>query len=732
MSFRTIALALSLAIPPLTPAVSQIPIAGSDSVRELPVALVADSIEFDENTQTVTAIGSVEVYQGTRVLTASAITYNSQSGEIAAQGPIVLRDPSGSTIIADMATVDAELRNGLVSGARAIIGNNQGTLAAREGQRIEGRYFAMSRVVYSSCDVCRDSSTPTWQIRARRVVHDEVERMVYYEGAIFDFFGVPIAYLPFFSHPDPTVERKSGVLVPSFLQSTIYGFAVKAPYFINLGPSRDATITPFLTTKDGPIILGEYRQVFESGAVFFEGSGAAVSTGANDATQARGHLFGRGSFDVSESIGRFLGLGDDTIAGFSLQLTSDDTYLDRYDLSNFDRLESDVFVNKFGSDGFFRADSTYFRSLRENEVDSSEMAAIPYLEGRQTISLGERYGDLGLSAGGVFLTRPDGRDTGRFSLGMDWKANTVLPYGFKAVGSAEIKVDAYSISGDSILSNNTAHRIFPQVGLELRYPLIASFFGTYHLIEPGIQIISSASSSSKDIPNEDSTIVQYDATNIFSKTRFPGYDRVETGTRINFGLNQTSVINEKMTLNTRIGQVYHLNSNSDAAGAFSFDRRFSDIVASFDLALDESLLISNSVRLSNDFRATEAVLSIAYESDVLRLRTNYAFFDQEQASGFERDLEELSGDVSVAITRNWTVGASWRQDLARAEVVDLGASVAYQNECTALQLGVMQDYPNRSGADREVTVSLRVQLLGRSDPTRRGRGSCSNMAHRTN
>ncbi|MEM9140659.1 MAG: hypothetical protein AAGB15_12610, partial [Pseudomonadota bacterium] len=130
---------------------------------EQPVSLVADSVTVESETGIVTAEGSVEVYYGDRTLTASKIIYNERTGRIAAEGNLVLRDPSGVTVFADAADLDEDLRDGLVRGARSVLGENT-RLAAVEARRIDQRYNTLSKAVYSPCKVCPEDPTPLWRI----------------------------------------------------------------------------------------------------------------------------------------------------------------------------------------------------------------------------------------------------------------------------------------------------------------------------------------------------------------------------------------------------------------------------------------------------------------------------------------------------------------------------------------------------------------------------------------
>ena len=91
-------------------------------------------------------------------------------------------------------------------------------MAASRADRTAGNYTVFENGVYTACAPCKDDpkKPPLWQVKGARIIHDQKERMLYFENAQLEFFGVPMAYLPYFSTPDPTVKRKTGFLMPSY------------------------------------------------------------------------------------------------------------------------------------------------------------------------------------------------------------------------------------------------------------------------------------------------------------------------------------------------------------------------------------------------------------------------------------------------------------------------------------------------------------------------------------
>ena len=227
-------------------------------------ALLADQVEVTGD-ETLVATGSVEVLFRDSRLRAESITYDGKTDTLIIGGPIVLEEGDGAVFLADVAELDADLQNGILRSARMVL-DDQLQVAATEIQRVDGRYSQLYQTVASSCQVCADRPTPLWQIRARKVVHDEEERQLYFYNAQFRIGNVPVAYFPRLRMPDPTVDRYTGFLVPRIVDSSLIGTGLKLPYFVTLGDHADVTLTPFVT-PNSRTLESRYRQAFRYGEI---------------------------------------------------------------------------------------------------------------------------------------------------------------------------------------------------------------------------------------------------------------------------------------------------------------------------------------------------------------------------------------------------------------------------------------------------------------------------------
>lgn len=683
---------LAFALPALAQQIERPP-------ADQPVALIADEIDFDSNTGRVTASGSVEVYYGDRTLTADKIIYDDNTGRVEAIGDIVLRDPNGTTVFADTADLDADLKDGLVTGARSILDKHT-RLAAVEARRIDERYNTLSKVVYSPCRVCPDQPNPLWRIRAERVIHDEVEKVIHYENATFDVFGVPIAWLPYFQHPDPTVERSSGLLSPSFHASGGFGYGIKTPYFLTLGDSADLTVTPFLLTEEFPLLELEYRRMFTSGQIRVGGSIGFSNFDGEE--RVRGHVDAEGLWDI----------GWDINAGFDINFASDDNFLNFFDLSDDDRLTSEIFLRRYREDGFFDITGVRFQSLRDNEPAGDIPVALPVFDARYDLNEPWLDGTLGIFTSGQILARNNGDDNSRLSFGFDWERQEILPIGLSLSAFAEVRGDIISVIDSDTLEEGTDFRLAPHVGFEARYPLQwVVDDSTSHVIEPIVQGILAPNGGNDDLPVEDSLVVEFDETNVIDRNRFSGRDSVEEGPRLGLLLRYELINDTGLGFDASAGRVYRFRDQDAFSSGSGLATAESDFVAAWNASYDPYFSLSHRMRFNEDFDITRNEFTGRLNLDPVTLTSSYIFLAADPLIGAVDDREELTGTARLKVTSNWSVSGTMRRDLQFDSFVRVGGQITYTNECCAIEAFARRTFVQTTGVPASTTGGIRVKLL---------------------
>jgi LPS-assembly protein len=678
-----------------------------------PATLIADDILFEQGSAAITARGGVEVlFEGSR-LRAEAITYSEDGDRIEVEGPLTLTEPSGATIIvADFADLSADLQDGVLRSARLVL-DRQMQIAATRIDRVEGRYTQAYQAIASSCEVCGENPVPLWEIRARRIIHDEVERQIYFEGAQFRVVGVPVIWLPQMRLPDPTLERTSGFLAPSIRTTNVTGTQVRVPYFITLGDHADLTVTPWLGFGDAQTMELRYRQAFRNGRITATGS-----ITADDLTgdTLRGHVFANGDFDI----------GRDIRLTFRLQEVSDDDYLRTYGFPSASRLTNDLRLSRVRADEYFDVGLTRTVSLRENERDRTLPSRV--LDGRYVRRIDPgvlggiaqlRLDTLGylrdeetpgtLEANG----RPLATDALRLSAVLDWRRTEVLRNGLVLTAETALAVDLHGARQDVDDSlNDVETRVTPYGAIELRYPLVRSGAGgVSHMLEPVVQVAWSETSGDA-VVEEDTSVVEFDEGNLFALDRFPGSDRREQGARAAVGLGYTRIDPAGWSLGVAGGLILRADDLSQFTPGSGLDEEISDWLVAAHLTLANRLQVMNRALFDDGLAFTSNEFSLDWRGADHRVGSTYTWLEADVAEGRPRDLQEVAFDADYRFAADWTAGLDWRYDLTEREPTDAELSLGYENECVDMELSVSRRYAATSSADDITEFGVTVELNG--------------------
>lgn len=683
-------------------------LAAPSLAQEAP-ALVADSIIINPD-QTLIAQGAVEIlYKGQR-LTARRLTYNQQTNLLQIEGPIMLDDGNGAVLLADSGELSSDFRNGILTSARLVL-QDRLQIAAQQINRVDGRYTQLSRVVASSCQVCAAHPVPLWEIRAARVVHDQQARQLYYDHAQFRFAGLPILYLPRLRTPDPTLNRATGFLLPTFSKSSNLGFGVKLPYFIALGQSRDITLTPFVALNDAHALFLRYRQAFGAGSI--ELNGALAQDGIIASRDIRAYLFGTGTFD----------LGDKYRLGFQLETSSDNAVLLDYGISEKDRLASGIYLQRVTRDRYFDARLFKYKSLRtgdDNLVQPNLVGDLvfarrmtPDIIGGQALLTFDLHGlnrasTVPTDANGDGVT--DGRDMTRATLGLSWRRQEVLGNGMIAAATFALAADMIAVRED-LAYPATITRTTPAAALDLRWPLVKSSKSGTQVLEPVAQLIWSPDTLIAS-PNEDSALVEFDEGNLFSFSRFPGSDIYERGLRTNLGVNWTDHLASGWTIRLSAGRVLR----SDDLAQFSTGSRLAGTRSDWLLALQaqsaDGLTVTNRGLFDDSLKFSKDELRLQLSRARYDLSANYVWLVADPAEGRPTATSELAIETAWRFREGWSASANGRYDFLAADPTRIGGSLEYRNECAAFNLSLSRRFTSSTTVKPTTEIGLAVRLYG--------------------
>jgi LPS-assembly protein len=569
---------------------------GPDGLPPRAVYVEADVVTRDGDVVSAQGVGNDRVlarFQG-HTLRARDVTYDLGQGIASASGQAELVSPAGDIVFAERLELDRDLRAGVAVNLATRLADGSSLMAATAVRRSEN-VNELNYAIFTPCPICDENGpkTPSISIQAEKVVQDEELRAILYRNAVFRVGGVPVFYLPAFAHPDPTVERASGFLVPVVNYDEGRGVSVEVPYLHVVSPSEDWLISPQINTRIAPLLNLQWRRRFDDGMIVarggythernfgdfdLNGDGRAESNVKFGDRTHRSYLLAHGRFDP-DGPWRW---------GFTAERTSDKTLFDRYDVSDpyqdnglyygdRRRLISQIYAEHQTERSYVSVAAFAMQSLRVAEFnpitpalnvfenDDNLPIVAPLIEARWEPSGPVFGGRLRLRGSAVSLYRDayvgspvlrpeiipagptaglDGVDSRRVSGQLEWRRPLLSPMGVRWEPFIDARLDAYSIDELPPLLNlddEAVTRSRFTAGLDVSYPLIRRLGdGADIIVEPMAQLsVSTDPDLDPRIPNEDSQTLELDETSLFRIDRFPGYDLLEGGFRFTAGARTT-------------------------------------------------------------------------------------------------------------------------------------------------------------------------------------------------
>ncbi len=690
---------------------------GQEPRADIPALLSADSVSYDETLEVVTASGNVEIAQQERVLLADSVSYNLKSDVITASGNITLLEPTGEVFFAQYVELTGDLREGLVRDFRALL-TDRSRLAAANAVRTNGNRTEMRKAVFSPCRACEEdpSKAPLWQIKAHKVVHDQEEKTISYRDARLELFGIPVAYTPFFEHPDPTVKRKSGFLAPTVGGDSNLGTTVQVPYYWAISPDRDVTFEPIITTEQGVVLAGGYRQLLKDGELDIAGSATIAdrkdSGGEVDEDVLRGHIDAEGRFDINETW-RW---------GFDLNRATDDTYMRLYNFTGKRSLTSNAFVEGFRSRNYIAVNNYVFQGLRESDDRKTTPIIVPQIDYNFVSEPGLAGGVYSFDANLLALHREEGRQSRRISTVTAWELPFTSPIGDVYRFRASLQADGYwvdnfdpdqqgTIDPGSAGEEKVTGRIFPQVSLQWRYPWISDAGGWTQKLEPIVQGVASPvfGMNPGEIPNEDSQDFDFDDTNLLSLNRFPGSDRVDPGPRVDYGLKWNVVTPGGLTSSAFVGQSYRMFEDENFRSGSGLEDKLSDIVGRIDLKPSQYIDLQYRFRFDKDsFTRRRSEVTAQVGPPALNLSLNYLDLNLTNDQGEFAGREELTVRLRSKLSEYWSVFLGHQRNLETDDSLRTEIGIGYQDECFLIDVIAQRNFFEDSEIDPEDSIFLRL------------------------
>jgi LPS-assembly protein len=708
--------------------------------------LEADELVYNQDADTISAAGGVRIEYGGNHLVAKKVTYNQKSGRLLAEGNVEIIQPDGNRIYADKIDITDDFKDGFVNALRIETIDNT-RFAAESAERVAGEVTTFNQGVYTACEPCKDNpeKPPLWQIKSRRIVWDSRKHTIRFDRPTLEFFGVPLAFLPQLEIADPTIKRKTGFLMPSIVSKSELGIGVVVPFYLALSPTYDATLYGTYYSRQGFLAEAEWRQRFDNGSYMVklagirQGEPTAFGTGTVDRLVEKRWMAGsKGQFQINPR----------WTFGWNVLAQSDKNFAYTYQIGGFKDylVKNDVYLTGLSGRNFFDLHAYKF-SVQDSaanaaaSLDSKQPWVLPSFDYSWTAPNPAAGGELNVNLNSQLIARSD-RDpfaadvnltgiegtSGRFTGELEWKRTFVTPGGLAVTPILALRGDGHFVNLDGqsalldtgLVTQAAAFRALATAGLELRWPIVFSTTSATHVLEPMAQIfVRNNERLAGSLPNEDAQSFVFDASNLFERDKFSGFDRMEGGVRANVGLRYSGTFANGWSAHALFGQSYHLGGvNSFAlpdlvnAGASSgLETNVSDYVGMFGVNYQGWLSLAARGRFDQkSFEMRRGEVETALTGARGSVTARYAFIQAQPLYGVSGDRHEVAGSATAKINANWSAFGSATYDLVSNTLVANSVGLSYGDECFTLTLTGSQTRATIPGSKAVNTFGFFVSL----------------------
>ena len=721
------------------------------------LVLSSNELVYNKDTQIVTATGAVQINYGGYRMVAQKVEYNQKSGRMTALGNVELITPDGNRMYGDKMDVTDSFSDGFVNALRIEMPDNT-RMVAEKGERVGGNQLILTKGVYTACMACSEQGrAPLWQVKAQRVVQNGVTHTIRLEHARFELFGQPIAYVPWVTVPDNTVKRKSGFLFPSVTVSQRLGVGVTVPYYYVISPSMDATVTATGYSNQGLLLQGEFRQRFENGTHTLRVAGIsqmnpdAFTAGTTDAEhKTRGMISSKADFRINPR----------WTFGWDVMAQSDNNFSRTYGLDGLNQSThtNQAYLTGIGKRNFFDMRAFYYnvQDTDDNATAQKQQAYVyPSVDYHYVDPNSVYGGELSATMNFTHLSRDKtsvldnvanlgdanlndrylglSGDYTRLSTELQWQRTFTTDQGLVLTPLAALRGDVYGLdmngpaantySGNYDNSDYTA-RGMATLGLEAKYPFLITTSNSTHVFEPIAQIyVRPDEQLAGRLPNEDAQSFVFDATNLFDRDKFSGFDRIEGGTRANVGWRYTASFDSGYKLQHIFGQSYQLAGRNsfatdDLVGAGSdsgLETTRSDYVTMFGLTTPQGISLSQSYRFDEkDFAFRRGDTAVGFSNDVFQTSLIYTHIAAQPQYGFTSNQDEIQSRAQIKFKEYWSVFGTVSYDLNSNEITRQGVGLSYEDECTIFTVSFLdkKDSTASSATNWSIGARLTFRTLG--------------------
>ncbi len=548
------------------------------------------------------------------------------------------------------------------------------------------------KAVFTTCKKIKGKKCPSWSIYADEVKHDKRKKTIKYKNAWLKIFDKPILYFPTFFHPDPTVNRQSGFLSPTILNSSYSGQSIQIPYYKVISEEKDLTISPRLFFDNNLLIQTEYRQANKNSDAILD-----VSYNRED-KKSRSHIFTN-----------LTGKTEKNTYEINIQKVNGDKYLKLHEiksnlLTNKSTLNSFLKFKNDGKNYLLDASLEVFEDLTKKSSDRYE-----YIYPNYNFSKNFQNNDV---YNGIFNFGSSGFQKKYDTNVYEAKIINDLKYSSDSlINSGFLNRFDFLIKNVNINSNNSANysghvenKLLSTIMFESRYPL----FKESNNFKKNLTPIISAKYSPTETKNLKDLDRRIDYSNVFSLNRLGENDALEGGESLTLGIEYSeSTIDDTELFSIGLANVMRTTKNDDLPTKTSLGQKNSDIFGEIVFNPSKYLNFGYDFSIDNNFDKSNYNLLKA-ELNINNFITSFEFLEEDNYIG---NKSYITNKTKYNLDSNNSIAFNGTRDLDKGISEYYNLIYEYQNDCLSAAVEYNKTFYTDGDLKPQKNIFLMIKII---------------------
>ena len=557
----------------------------------------------------------------------------------------------------------------------------------------------ITKGIFTNCK--KNDSCPPWQISAKKIEHDKKNKIIYYDNAWLKIYDKPVMYFPKFFHPDPTVKRQSGFLMPSFNSSTSIGSSLSLPYFKVLVDNKDLTISPRLYKNDKILNQLEYRELNADTKYNMD---LSLLTEKN--APSKSHLFinaiKKFNFeDFSESN-----------LNFNLQTSSNDTYLKTYKIdspiiSTPSFLTSSLDFNAYKDDFSFDSSVIVFEDLNKKNNDRYEVIYPTFNVNKDIINDSTLPGNFNINSFGLVKSYDTNTLDKVFINDLMFNSDSFLTNsGIKN----DFKLLFKNINTDSKNSKKYKNKqdieLASIIQFNSSYPLKNIDNSFINIFKPISSFKFSPNRNKKKLREKDKRI---DVNNAYNLNRISSNDMVEGGGSLTYGLEykKNRISDSIEVFDAKIANVIRIEENKNLPTNNNVGGKTSDILGSLAYSGNDFFKTNYEFSINDNLKDTSYQL-LGTEFKVNNFITSFEYLNENSTNDSD---SYLSNKTSYNFNDSKNISFETRKNKKTNMTEFYNLIYQYRNDCLIAAIEYNRDYYNDRDLQPEENIFFKLTIV---------------------